>query len=265
MNDLSETLRQELWASLHGELDESRRQDLQRILADHPEARRALSRARMLDRLLKSDLPGLAPAPLSEEDLTDRLLAAMDREQASAPMIRPVLAKAALPSFRAPVGRPAWMVVVRPAAAAVGLAAATAMVMLLVKPLSGNRHGEATWASPTLVPLVYRGVEAPKSWQHVDASAARQCQEALRSALDASLKERGADLPAGVTLALTLRELPDGAFSAQMRAEDGKGSVRGEWSGTYSGVQAFLDQVDSSAAVIADELAPSVATGEVRP
>lgn len=87
-------------------------------------------------------------------------------------------------------------------------------------------------------------------------------QAALADALAWALADRGGSLPDGLTLALRVNELPDGAFAAVVRAEGAGGRPMGEWSGDYSRLERFFEQADASAAQIAAALAVPASAGE---
>lgn len=242
-----------IWAYLHGELDDAARADFERRLADDGALRVRCEQARRLDGIMHTALPALGAAELADAALADQALAAWERDQdvrePAAPAARSVTARVRL--FRSL------------AAGCAGLAAALlifAAYPLLRPPQAGP------WAPVKVVPLVTRGPAATSRPALLRAQDAKRAQEALADSLAWALADCGGTLPANLSLTLQVRELPDGAFSALVRAELPDGRLLGEWSGDYSSLDRFMEDADASAARLAEAIAvPPVAPGDPKP
>lgn len=251
----------EIWAYLHDALDADARRDLERRMAADAALRARCGQARRLDRLLRADLPRIAAGTGDEEEaLAEQVLAAWDRDQQASAASAPAAPPAArarrfrLPPFPQP------SLALRLGLA--GMAAALLVVALLPALRKPPALPPAAWAPVAFAPLSYRGaLDAPPAAGRLGRRDAARMQAALSDAIDWALADRCGRLPDGLTLALRINELPDGAFAAIVRAEDAAGRPLGEWSGDYSCLERFFEQADASAEQIAGALAVPAAAG----
>ena len=235
-----------IWACLHGELDANARNALEQEMARDSELRARFESARELDRMLRATLPIPSSADQPDGAIVEQALAAWERDQAAA----------AQPEM--PFSEPALLGLYlrRSLVGVAGLAAAAALV-LAVSPVLHVTDG-VSWTAPVGAALTLRGPDSSSESSARDVPfTATRCQEMLRASLAKTLETRGGAVPRA-TLSLRLQELRrGGAFSVVVTAVHRDGRVVGEWSGDYSGVEAFLSSADASAARIAETLGSS--------
>ena len=252
MNALTTDFGERVWSYVHGEMDDDSRLLFEREAALDGRLRGLVDEARRLARRIRSSLSAFETDEADRERLAGRILEAWERDLAGL---------AGADGGTRPVEFPlraTWrMLFRRPAYGLAGLAAA-AIIIMTVAPFALEKGQSGTvWTEPVYRELVYRGPEAATTAgaERASASAALRAQNALRQALDSVCRERGADLPSGLTFSVTLQELRGGAFSCSVQARWRGGQLAGEWVGDYSGWEAFLNNLDASAARIADTLA----------
>jgi anti-sigma factor RsiW len=230
VNTEDTTAREErLWAFLHGELKRGPRRAFEREAAADPELRKRLAESRRMERVLRVALRQTAPA----EEEGDRLVTAAVRSW-----------EAEAPRAARRRGVTGWMTFSIRAAAGVGSLAAALYVLLL----PAFRYSDTpVWTRPSFEPLVLRGTEQREPGvKALTRYEVKRCQIALNAALRTALAQRSDVLPAGLEFSMRVRELRGGALSVTVHAKAGPRTV-GDWTGQYSGVDAFLRQAGSSA------------------
>lgn len=251
MNALMTDFEARVWSYVHGEMDDEARRLFEREAALDGRLRGLVDEARRLDRRIRSSLSAFEPEEADRERLAGRILEEWECDRAGLAGIdggaRP---------FEFPL-RANWrMLFRRPAYGLAGLAAAAVIIMTVAPFVRETDPREAVWDDPAVKKLTYRGPEAgPDGAGCVDASAALRGQKDLRGALERHCRERGTDLPAGLTFSVTVQELRGGAFSFVVQARWRGGQTAGEWVGDYSGWASFSDNLEASAARIAEALA----------
>jgi hypothetical protein len=238
-----------IWACLHGELDANARNALEQDMARDSELRARFESARELDRMLRATRTTLSSADPSDDAIAEQALAAWERDQSAAQQ----------PEMSFSATAPWGLYLRRTLFGVTGLAAAAALVLAVSPVLQAT--GGVRWTAPVGAPLTLRGPDnASESAGREVPFTATRCQEMLRASLAKTLETRGGAVPR-TTLSLRLQELRrGGAFSVVVTAVQRNGRVVGEWSGDYSGVEAFLSRADASAARIAETLGSSSKT-----
>jgi len=237
-----------VWGYVHDEMDDGDRRLFERDLAGDGRLRALVAAARGLDSHIRSSLSAFETGEDLQEQLAEEVLAAWERDQDGMASAGGNPRKVVFPlssTWRTLFMRPAC-----------GLAAAAA-ILLLAAPLAWDRgRREALWHDPVFRPMVYRGALAPgEGAARIEASASLRGQKALRAALERLCRERRVTLPAGLAFSVVMQELCSGAFSVAVQARWRDGRLAGEWVGDYSGWDAFLGNLDASAACIMETLA----------
>ncbi len=240
-----------IWVYLHGELDDAVQAAFEQRLVEDGALRVRYEQARRLDGTLHTALPDLDTAWFSDAALAEQAAAAWARDQdvreSAAPATRSVTARVWL--FRS--------------LSAGGAALAAALLVFAAFPLLRPPQAEP-WAPVTFVPLVIRGPAAASRPARLREQDATRAQATLADSLAWALDDCGGTLPANLSLSLQVRELPNGAFSALVRAELPDGRLLGEWVGDYSSLDRFMEDADASAARLAEAIAvpPAAAGGQ---
>lgn len=237
-----------VWAYVHDEMDDGARRLFERDLASDGRLRALVAAARGLDRRIRSSLSAFENVDDFQERLAEDVLVAWERDRAGT-----VSAAGDARNLVFPLGSTWRRLFMRPVC---GLAAAAAILLMAAPFVFDSGRREALWHDPVFRPLVYRSARAPaKGTARIDASAAQRGQKALRAALERLCRERRVTLPAGLAFSVVMQELRGGAFSVAVQARWRDGKLAGEWEGDYSAWEAFLNNLDASAAGIAETLA----------
>lgn len=241
-----------IWACLHGELDANAQNAFEQEMARDSGLRERFEASRQMDLMLRATLAALGTDDMTGDAIDVQALAAWEREHTSASQ----------PMSDFPKVAPRGLFLRRSAFGVAGLAAAAALVLVVSPALQSP--GGVMWTEPVFAPLTLRGAgNSSESVAHVPALAA-SCQKVLSAALEKTLAARSCAVPR-TTLSLRLQELRrGGAFSVVVTAVQRDGQTVGEWSGDYSGMEAFLSQADASAVRIAATLDPSGNTSSQR-
>lgn len=237
-----------IWAYLHGELDKDTRQAFQAELDSDDLLRGRFETARRLDSAIRFALPGQAGSDKADENLDEQALNAWERDQTASTSDKASPRKRDL-SY--------WIRFSLRATA--GIASLAAALYVLISPTL--RYSPVPrWAPPVFVPLTLRGGETRDETTAVASFTAERCQVALSAALGQALKLRSVILPTGMKFSLTVRELRQGAIAVTVQARTCDGRTVGDWTGDYSDVDAFMSQVNGSAAKMVELLLDKVGT-----
>ncbi|MDD4103111.1 MAG: hypothetical protein PHU80_10855 [Kiritimatiellae bacterium] len=245
----------ELWAYVHGELDVESRRRFEREIELDVRLRGLADKARGLDRRIRSSLSAFESEEDILERMTEQILSAWEHDQSGLAVADGVARRGEVPILGT-----LSMLFRRPANVLAGLAAAAAIIITVAPLALEKRKSGTVWTEPVFRELVYRGPEEAMAGGGSSGSAALlRSQNALRAALESVCRERGSDLPDGLTFSATMQALRGGAFSFAVQAHWHGGQLAGEWVGDYSGWEAFYDNLKASAVRIADTLAVSAA------
>lgn len=247
------------WAYLHGELTGDERRAFEQDLQEDAALRRTFEDANQMDRLLRETLPVIDQVDISIDDVAEQALAcwekSYDSEQNSVPECISQLKQGAV--------RSNWYeLFLHPAVGVAGLAAAA--VILLASSVLRSPDG-LVWEDPVFAPLTLRGALPPEEQgATLSKDTAARCQTLLQADLTHALAIRKGSVQTPLVVCLRLQELRNGAFSLSVQVRTHKGEVVGMWSGDYSGEAAFDEQVEASAAQMAEVLAfwPQTAKGD---
>ena len=238
-----------VWAYLHGELTDDEHSAFEQDLQMDAALRRTFDDVARLDRLLRVTLPVSDQAETSIDDVAEQALAcwerAYDSEQKPVPERVRNLKQGGI--------RSSWYgLFFHPAVGVAGLAAAA--IILLASPVLRSPDG-LVWDDPVFASLTLRGALSPEEQGTLSDDIAARCQTLLQAELARALAVRTDSVQTPLIVSLHLQELRNGAFSLSVQVRTPKGEAVGAWSGDYSGEAAFNEQVEASAAHMAEALA----------
>ena len=246
----------QLWALVHGQLDEQQSAQLTKALESDAALRQELEQVREVDRLLR----GVAPyAEQDEETLAKKVLRAWEASPESGAWgqaAREAPAKSRTLDF--PSGVRLW--IQQPWRALQAVAAVAACLMAAFG-LRNYYSTELDWGADRLQPAQYRG-EAAASQAALSEDDLKALANDLRASIAAFYQEQAAQHPRSFfrrrtawVLTASIQEMPDGLLSVRVEASRPRETVlAGKWADLFEDRHQWADELPGFSRKIVNEL-----------